>query len=701
MPPLTILNVAFPLATVGPDAVGGAEQVLAAIDAALVEAGHESIVIASAGSTVRGALLPTPAPPALLDERAYHAAHAAHRAAIARALSEREVDLVHLHGVDFHCYLPPAGWPALVTLHLPLSWYPARALRPERAATYLHGVSAAQHRSGPPGIVLLDPIPNGVPTDVLHPEAPRGEYALALGRICPEKGFHLAIDAARAADVSLVLAGQVFGFPEHERYFEREVRPRLDRRRRFIGPVGLAKKRRLLAHARCLLVTSLTPEAASLASMEALACGTPVVAFALGALPDMIEHGVTGFLVAPGDLDAAARAIEDCRRLRPADCRAAAERRFSVARMTGDYLRRYRELVDLHERVSALATATRPASPTISAEVISEPNHLERLQGEWQALWQACPHARVFQRPEWLLPWCRHLGPTAARVLAVRRDGALVGLVPLTYYRRGQERVFGLLGGGVSDVLDALIDPAHEDAVGAALLQHLGRALEPWDALDLERLPRGSPLLRLDLPRTHEELLVQDVCPVVALPLTPGDLGDVVSRRLLKDLDAAWRRLGRRGRVEAARVTQAEVPEALEALFRLHGARWSRRGAAGALAAPAVQRFHRDAAAALARSGLLRMHALRLDGQLVAVVHALRDRRRVAYYLGGFDPALEAFAPGALVLRAAVEDAIRTGATEFDFLSGREPYKYRWGGRDEPLRRRVLRRGTSRDQSAA
>ncbi len=342
--PLTILNVAYPLAPVGPDAVGGAEQVLVGIDAALVRAGHRSVVVASEGSEVAGALVATPAPAGVLDDSVREAAHRQHREAIRAALQRWSVDLVHLHGIDFHAYLPPAGVPALATLHLPPGWYPPEVFRPERPDTSLHCVSVAQHAACPPSAALLSPIPNGVPTDRLAAaHVHKRDFALALGRICPEKGFHLALDAALRAGMPLLLGGEVFGYAEHQRYFQEQIAPRLDTARRFLGPLGFGRKRRLINAARCLLVPSLAPETSSLVAMEALACGTPVVAFRAGALPEVVEHGRTGFLV--DDEREMAEAIHAARSLDPDACRAAARERFSLTAMTDRYLSLYRRLV--------------------------------------------------------------------------------------------------------------------------------------------------------------------------------------------------------------------------------------------------------------------------------------------------------------------------------------------------------------------
>jgi glycosyltransferase involved in cell wall biosynthesis len=333
---LTVLSVAYPFAPVGPDATGGAEQVLAAIDAALTQAGHRSVVVAREDSTVQGTLLPIPRARGTVDTAAYHAAHESVRRAIRGALERWPVDLVHLHGVDFYRYLPPPGVAALATLHLPPEWYPAEIFHPARARTFLVCVSPSQRRRCPASPVLLPEIRNGVPVERFGGGFRKRDFAAALGRVCPEKGFHLALAACRRADSALLLAGRVFMYPEHRAYFAAEILPRLDARRRFLGPLGFRQKRRLLASARCLLVPSLVPETSSLVAMESLASGTPVVAFRAGALPELIADGSTGFLVA--DEREMADALGAVRRIDPEVCLAAARERFSAATMAASYL---------------------------------------------------------------------------------------------------------------------------------------------------------------------------------------------------------------------------------------------------------------------------------------------------------------------------------------------------------------------------
>lgn len=349
----TVLSVAYPFAPVLPDSIGGAEQVLVQIDRALVAAGWRSIVVAAEGSAPAGELVAVPAVRGAIDELARARVHAAVRMAIRETLAGAPVDLIHMHGIDFDSYLPPPGPPALASLHLPLAWYAPGALRSGRPDTHMLPVSAGQARSAPPGLPLLAPIENGV--ELHYPRLTRRGHALGLGRICPEKGFHHALDAARAADVPLLIAGEVFAYPAHQTYFTEQIAPRLDARRRWLGPVTAARKRRLLAAARCVLIPSTAPETSSLVAREAAAAGTPVVAFRSGALPDAVEHGRTGLVV--DNAAAMAEAIRAVDAIQPDLCRAVARSRFSGERMTAEYLDLYTHLIGSRRALPRLAGA--------------------------------------------------------------------------------------------------------------------------------------------------------------------------------------------------------------------------------------------------------------------------------------------------------------------------------------------------------
>ncbi len=337
------MNIAYPFAPVRADTAGGAEQVLAMIDSALVSSGHRSLVIAAEASCISGTLLPVPNRTGRIDDRLREAAYRDMHGAIARALDGYPVDVMHFHGIDFRCYLPPDGPPALITMHLPLAWYAPGDFTGSRGCTFYNCVSATQQRSAPPGMQLLPYIENGVPVEALQMQRERKPFALSLGRICPEKGFHLALDAAAAAGIPYLIAGEVFRHDAHELYYREEILPRLDHAsRRFIGAVGFEAKRRLLNSAKCLLAPSLVDETSSLAAMEALACGTPVIAYPSGALRDIVDHGVTGFLV--NSVDEMVRGIRKAGRIDSEACRKSARERFSSGRMTAAYLETYDKL---------------------------------------------------------------------------------------------------------------------------------------------------------------------------------------------------------------------------------------------------------------------------------------------------------------------------------------------------------------------
>ena len=340
---LTVLNVAFPFAPVGPCGVGGAERVLAELDGALVAKGHRSLVVACAGSLVAGELFAAPMPErALISESDRNWHRWRFQAAIDRALSKHKVDLIHMHGMDFDQHVLPPDIPVLVTLHVPCEWHRSEILEAHTGRVHFQAVSDFQRRTCPKVLANVPVIENGVELPPIRFDRERDEFALALGRICPEKNIHEALEAGTKAGMPVLIGGQVFPYRDHSDYFEDKVQPLLNREpvmHRFLGVLELERRQRLLARAKCLLHPTLAPETSSLVAMEALAVGTPVIAYRSGALPEIIEDGVTGFLV--DNVDQMAQAIGRVHQIRPEDCRAAAEKRFSRDRMTREYLDLY------------------------------------------------------------------------------------------------------------------------------------------------------------------------------------------------------------------------------------------------------------------------------------------------------------------------------------------------------------------------
>jgi glycosyltransferase involved in cell wall biosynthesis len=339
---LDVLNVAFPFAPVSPDAVGGAEQILSRLDHALTEAGHRSFVLAADGSRSRGTLIEVRRPLGLIDDSVRAAHHQRYGDLLNATIARYQPQVVHLHGVDFDRYLPKPDIPVLVTLHLAHSFYQVDFKAITRPNTYFHCVSEAQWAAFPALPNLLPTIENGVPLVREMPTRCRDDFALCLSRISPEKNIHSALEAAKLAEIPLLIGGEVYPYREHQTYFDEEIVPRLDERRKFLGPLGEQTKFQLLKRARCLLQPSLAAETSSLVAMEAWASATPVVAYPSGALASMVEHGRTGFLV--NSVEEMAEAIRRVDQLDPGACLEVAATRFSLDRMVSRYFETYHRL---------------------------------------------------------------------------------------------------------------------------------------------------------------------------------------------------------------------------------------------------------------------------------------------------------------------------------------------------------------------
>ncbi|HEX2982454.1 MAG TPA: glycosyltransferase [Ignavibacteriales bacterium] len=342
---MKILYAAYPFAPVKEDTPGGAEQILLTLDKASVKYGFDSAVLARADSQVSGRLYDIPVIEGEIDAAAKSLIYETLKKEIIWALETEKPDLLHFHGFDFGEYLPMSGPPVLVTLHLPIDWYDKRHFNIAREGLHFNCVSYSQLQSGFNIAGNMNVISNGVPVEELsRGDEPKEDYAVYLGRICWEKGTHLAIEAAQKAGIKLIIAGQVFNYFYHMEYYEKTVKPLIDGDKvKFIGPVNFNEKKKLLSGARCLLQPSLAAETSSLIAMEAISCGTPVIAFKAGALPEIVSDGLTGFIV--NDADGMAEAIGKADKINPENCKAAALQRFSQDIMINNYISLYSRIL--------------------------------------------------------------------------------------------------------------------------------------------------------------------------------------------------------------------------------------------------------------------------------------------------------------------------------------------------------------------
>jgi CelD/BcsL family acetyltransferase involved in cellulose biosynthesis len=334
-----------------------------------------------------------------------------------------------------------------------------------------------------------------------------------------------------------------------------------------------------------------------------------------------------------------------------------------------------------------------PRFPPLACRVVHDHDGIAALRSPWQALCDRCPWATPFQRPEWLLPWMQRFGPDQPWMVTAHAGQRLVGLAPLFRYQRDDERVIAFLGAGISDYLDAVIEPGFEPRFLAALVAELGARADQWDVCELDDLLPTSALRALvPPPGWTAERTARSPCPVLPLPARVAELDRSVPRRHLKRFYQYRRRAAREGELTLERASAHTRELLLSELFRLHQARWQRRSQPGVLGDGQVRGFHRQVAAELCDRGALALYALRLRDRVIACLHAFIDKDTCYFYASGFEPDAGHLSPGVLILGMVIEDMIARGLARFDFLRGDEPYKSWWGARPRTTERLRLRR---------
>jgi glycosyltransferase involved in cell wall biosynthesis len=223
--------------------------------------------------------------------------------------------------------------PTVVTVHGPIDTDLGRYYRALQSDVHLVAISERQ-RTFAPELNWAGTVHNALHIEDWPFQREKDDYALFLGRFHPHKAPHLALDAAHAAGIPLILAGKC-AEPAEKEYFEREVRPRLTARDHVFGVADATAKRALLASARCLLFPVRWEEPFGMVMIEAMACGTPVVALRAGAVPEVVVDKVTGLICdKPAQL---ADAVREIRSIDPAACRSHVAKRFNVDQLGAGY----------------------------------------------------------------------------------------------------------------------------------------------------------------------------------------------------------------------------------------------------------------------------------------------------------------------------------------------------------------------------
>jgi glycosyltransferase involved in cell wall biosynthesis len=373
-PPMRIAMLAPPWISVPAAGYGGVESVVSTLTEALVRRGHDVTLFCAPGSAslARVVSLLDRSHPDEIERSLYESDHVARAFdAIDVAADGERFDVIHDHcGFTALAMANRIDTPVVHTLHGPFTTETAAFYARHGHKATLVAISRAQQATAPAGLETISPIPNPIDLQAWPLEERKGDYLLWVGRMTPEKGPHRAIAAAHAVDVPLVLAGVIQ--PGQQAFFDSEVAPHIDGDRvSFVGEVGGSAKRSLFARARGLLVPIRWNEPFGMVMVEALACGTPVIAFAEGAARELVVDGKTGFLVK--DEHAMAAAVGQLPRISAQDCRAWVSQHCDVEVVAAAYERTYRS-VALQDTSVALQdtqvqdTARRDTQDTQGAE---------------------------------------------------------------------------------------------------------------------------------------------------------------------------------------------------------------------------------------------------------------------------------------------------------------------------------------------
>lgn len=340
---MKIAQIAPLYESVPPQLYGGTERVVAYLTEALVDLGHEVTLYASGDSQSRARLVPVCERALRLQGKQVVDPLAHHVRLVERVFRDASgFDVLH-----FHCgYLQfplcrRCPTPALTTLHGRLDLPDLKPLFADFSDMNLGSISNAQ-RAPLPHARWLGTVYHGLPTDLHRFQPEPAGYLTFLGRISPEKRPDRAIEIAIRAGLPLKMAVKVD--PADRDYFNGVIRPLLSHPlMEFLGEIDEREKEVLLRHAQALLFPIDWPEPFGLVMIEALACGTPVIAYPHGSVPEVLDDGVTGFIVS--DQDEAVRAVAKLGQISRSQCRASFERRFSACRMASDYVALYDRLL--------------------------------------------------------------------------------------------------------------------------------------------------------------------------------------------------------------------------------------------------------------------------------------------------------------------------------------------------------------------
>ncbi len=319
----------------------------------------------------------------------------------------------------------------------------------------------------------------------------------------------------------------------------------------------------------------------------------------------------------------------------------------------------------------------------METEIVRDAAALLEFEPEWTRFADRISPPTPFQTPEWLATWWRHFGSGELRVLVFRRGREIAGVLPCFLHQWNGRRQLTLIGSGMSDYLDPLFEPGSADEIVPLIGAQL-RMWADWDLCAWQDLSHETALAALGA--------VADEIPCSAIALGSSFEEFLTARP--KDLRRNLRRYKEKAESVGSvtfEVRESADREPMDALIRLHRARWERTGSAGMIESNHAEAFVRAAAQRMAERGWLRIFIVRFDAGIAAVLLALCNRTTIFSWLSAFDPEHEKFGFGRELLAQAIRYAHERGKRSWNFLRGDEAYKFSWGAVPIPKCRVIIR----------
>lgn len=328
-------------------------------------------------------------------------------------------------------------------------------------------------------------------------------------------------------------------------------------------------------------------------------------------------------------------------------------------------------------------------SQNLSQEILTTFSEIENFYVEWFNFWKHNPCRTPFNSPWWLIPWIKYFGSEKIFFIVFRKSGAVVGCIPLYIFTSLEKRRYlKIIGTGNSDYLDLLVNPVFSKEIFDCVFHFIVEIKDQHDVFEIKGQRHSSLFLKYiqRTPGLKDKILDDDVAPVLKLSSDFENYIKTLSLQFRKNTQRADRKL-LSWNYKFIKADPEEIQEVFNNLVGLHNAEWSLRNSKGVLNDNTVLKFLKDVVEIGTENKTAALYALRSNSEYAAINLIFNAADTFYYYIGAYNPTLQKYSPGSVILFKIIQECINNGITYFDFLRGAEPYKYKWNAKDQKIYR--------------